>query len=278
MMRSSARRQPEGNTAGMDYSSYQHFLFERHDNGVLLITLNRPEVYNAAHEQMHSDLARIWPDVSRDDETRVAVVTGAGKAFSAGGDLAMVQRQAGNYELTTRMLTEMSDLVYNVVNCEKPVISAINGVAVGAGLVVALLADISICAADARLGDGHVRLGVAAGDHAAIIWPLLCGMARARYYLMTGEMVNGAEAERIGLVSKAVPREDVLPEALRVAQTLATGSQLAIRLTKRALNSWLRTAGPIFDQSAAYEMLTFMGADVKEGVSALREKRPPRFG
>src|SRR5262249_3743332 len=163
----------------------------------------------------------------------------------------------------------MGDLVYKMISCEKPVISAINGVAVGAGLVVALLADISICAADARLGDGHVRLGVAAGDHAAIIWPLLCGMARARYYLMTGGMVNGAEAERIGLVSKAVPREDVLPEALRVAQTLATGSQLAVRLTKRALNSWLRTAGPIFDQSAAYEMLTFMGEDVKEGVAAL---------
>ena len=261
----------------MDYTSYQHFLFERHDHGVLLITLNRPEVYNAANEQMHADLARIWTDVARDDQTRVAVVTGAGKAFSSGGDLAMVQRQAGNYELTTRMLSEMSDLVYNLVNCEKPVISAINGVAVGAGLVVALLADISICASDARLGDGHVRLGVAAGDHAAIIWPLLCGMARSRYYLMTGEMVNGAEAERIGLVSKALPREDVLPEALRIAQHLATGSQLAIRLTKRALNSWLRTAGPIFDQSAAYEMLTFMGDDVKEGVSALREKRPPRF-
>ena len=261
----------------MDYTSYQHFLFERHDHGVLLITLNRPEVYNAANEQMHADLARIWTDVARDDETRVAVVTGAGKAFSSGGDLAMVQRQAGNYELTTRMLSEMSDLVYNLVNCEKPVISAINGVAVGAGLVVALLADISVCASDARLGDGHVRLGVAAGDHAAIIWPLLCGMARSRYYLMTGEMVNGAEAERIGLVSKALPREDVLPEALRIAQHLATGSQLAIRLTKRALNSWLRTAGPIFDQSAAYEMLTFMGDDVKEGVSALREKRPPRF-
>ena len=156
--------------------------------------------------------------------------------------------------------------------------SAINGVAVGAGLVVALLADISICANEARLGDGHVRLGVAAGDHAAIIWPLLCGMAKARYYLLTGEMVDGAEAERIGLVSKALPREEVLEEALRVAQGLATGPQLAIRLTKRALNSWLRTAGPIFDQSAAYEMLTFMGEDVKEGTAALVQKRKPVFG
>jgi enoyl-CoA hydratase len=261
----------------MDYSGYRHLLFERRANGVLLITMNRPEVYNAADEVMHGELATVWPDIARDDETRVAVVTGAGKAFSAGGDLAMVQRQAGDYDRVTGMLTEMSDLVYNMINCPKPIISAINGVAVGAGVVVALMADISICAQDARLGDGHVRLGVAAGDHAAIIWPLLCGMAKARYYLLTGEMVTGAEAERIGLVSKALPAGEVLADALRVADSLAAGSQLAIRLTKRALNGWLRMAGPIFDQSAAYEMLTFMGDDVQEGIAALRAKRPPDF-
>jgi enoyl-CoA hydratase len=261
----------------MDYGGYSNLLFERRDHGVLLITLNRPDKYNAADEAMHAELARVWTDVARDDETRVAVVTGAGRAFSGGGDLAMVERMAGDYDKVTHMLGEMSDLVYNLVNCEKPLISAINGVAVGAGLVVALLADISICAADARLGDGHVKLGTVAGDHAAIIWPLLCGMAKARYYLLTGEMVDGAEAERIGLVSKSVPREEVLPEALRVAGALATGSQLAIRLTKRALNGWLRAAGPLFDQSAAYEMLTFMGEDLREGVTALRAKRPPQF-
>ena len=261
----------------MDYGSYHHLLVERRDHGVLLITMNRPEVYNAADEEMHSQLSKVWADVARDDQTRVAVITGAGKAFSAGGDLAMVQRMAGDYEKTSHMLSEMSDLVYNMINCDKPIVSAINGVAVGAGLVVALLADISICAQDARLGDGHVKLGAAAGDHAAIIWPLLCGMAKARYHLMTGEMVDGTEAERIGLVSKVLPRSEVLGEALRIADTLATGSQLAIRLTKRALNSWLRTAGPIFDQSAAYEMLTFMGPDLVEGAAALREKRPPRF-
>jgi enoyl-CoA hydratase len=262
----------------VDLASYQHLKLDRLPHGVLLITLNRPDVLNAAHEEMHAELAKIWTDVSRDAETRVAVVTGAGRAFSAGGDLAMVERQIGDYGRVTSMLAEMSDLVYNLANCEKPVLSAINGVAVGAGLVVALLADISICAADARLGDGHVRLGVAAGDHAAIIWPLLCGMARAKYYLLTGEMVSGVEAERIGLVSKALPRDEVLPEALRVAERLATGPQLAIRLTKRALNGWLRTAGPIFDQSAAYEMLTFMGADVAEGLASLRDKREPQFG
>lgn len=261
----------------MDFAGYEQLTFERREHGILLITLNRPEKYNAADEQMHGELARVWADVSQDPDTRVAVVTGAGKAFSAGGDLAMVERLAGSHERVAAMLSEMSDLVYNLVNCEKPIVSAVNGVAVGAGLVVALLADISVCAEDARLGDGHVKLGVAAGDHAAILWPLLAGMAKARYYLLTGEMLTGAEAERLGMVSKAVPRAEVLDQAMAVATTLATGSQLAIRWTKRALNNWLRTAGPIFDQSAAYEMLCFMGPDVVEGAAALREKRAPAF-
>lgn len=261
----------------MGFEDYKQLTLSRRDNGVLLITIDRPEKYNAADEEMHTELARIWADVSADPQTRVAVITGAGKAFSAGGDLAMVERMAGNYEQVSHMLGEMSDLVYNIINCDKPIVSAINGVAVGAGTVAALLADVSIAAEDAKIGDGHVKLGVAAGDHAAIIWPLLIGMAKARYYLLTGEMVTGAEAERIGLVAKALPREQVLDEALRVADALATGSQQAIRLTKRTLNNWLRSAGPTFDQSAAYEMLTFLGPDVVEGYTAIREKRAPRF-
>ena len=261
----------------MKFSDYEQLRFERPADGVLLITMDRPDKYNAADEQMHGELARVWADVSADRETRVAVITGAGKAFSAGGDLGMVTRMAGNHDRVTHMLSEMSDMVYNIINCDKPIVSAINGVAVGAGTVVALLADISICALDARLGDGHVKLGVAAGDHAAILWPLLCGMAKARYYLLTGEMITGEEAERLGMVSKAVPRDEVLGEALRVASGLAAGSQLAIRWTKRSLNNWLRMAGPIFDQSAAYEMLCFMGPDVAEGAAALTEKRAPRF-
>ncbi|HSE96575.1 MAG TPA: enoyl-CoA hydratase-related protein, partial [Methylomirabilota bacterium] len=152
-----------------------------------------------------------------------------------------------------------------------------NGVAVGAGLVVALLADVSIAAETARFTDGHTRLGVAAGDHAAILWPLLCGMAKAKYYLLTSEFLDGREAERIGLVSLCVPPDEVMSRAGAVADGLARGSQRSIRWTKRALNNWLRQAGPIFDQSLALEMLTFMDADVREGVRAIREKRPPRF-
>ena len=261
----------------MSLDHYKQLTFSRRDHGVLLITIDRPEKYNAADEEMHTELARVWTDVSADPGTRVAVITGAGKAFSAGGDLGMVERMAGDYDRVSHMLREMSNLVYNIINCDKPIVSAINGVAVGAGTVAALLADIAIAAEDAKIGDGHVQLGVAAGDHAAIIWPLLAGMAKARYYLLTGEMLTGAEAERIGMVAKALPRDQVLDEALRIADALATGSQQAIRLTKRSLNNWLRTAGPTFDQSAAYEMLTFLGPDVVEGYTALREKRPPRF-
>jgi enoyl-CoA hydratase len=259
------------------FDDYEQLRFSRHGKGVLLITMDRPEKYNATDEQMHGELARVFRDVSDDPETRVAVITGAGRAFSAGGDLAMVERLAGDHDRVSHMLREMSDMVYRIIDCEKPIVSAINGVAVGAGTVVGLLADISICAEDAKIGDGHVRLGVAAGDHAAIIWPLLCGLAKARYYLLTGEMITGAEAERIGLVSKALPREQVLDEAMRVAEVLAAGSQPAIRLTKRTLNSWVRQAAPIFDQSAAYEMLCFLGPDVVEGHTALREKRAPIF-
>ena len=261
----------------MSLDDYKQLTFSRHDHGVLLITIDRPEKYNAADEEMHGELARVWTDVAADEQTRVAVITGAGRAFSAGGDLAMVERMAGDYDRVSHMLGEMSDLVYNIINCDKPIVSAINGIAVGAGTVAALLADIAIAAEDAKIGDGHVKLGVAAGDHAAIIWPLLAGLARARYYLLTGEMITGAEAERIGMVARALPRDQVLPEALRLADGLATGAQQAIRLTKRALNNWLRAAGPTFDQSAAYEMLTFLGPDVVEGYTALREKRPPRF-
>jgi enoyl-CoA hydratase len=207
----------------------------------------------------------------------VAVVTGSGRAFSAGGDLEMVEANATDPRRLANTVREASDIVYNMINLDKPVVSAINGVAVGAGLVVALMADISIIAEDVRFTDGHTKLGVVAGDHAAIIWPLLCGMAKAKYYLLTSDFIDGREAERIGLVSLCVPRDQLLAKAFEVAERLAQGSQQAIRWTKRSLNNWLRLAGPIFDQSIALEMLTFMGEDVREGLRAIREKRPPRF-
>lgn len=260
-----------------DYSQYQHLLFERQANGLLLITINRPEVYNATDARLHWELSRVWLDIGDDPETRVVVITGAGQAFSAGGDLDMIEAYNKDMNIVAGVMKEAGDIVYNMINLDKPVVSAINGVAVGAGLAVALLADISIISERARLTDGHLRIGVAAGDHAAIIWPLLCGMAKAKYYLLTADFIDGKEAERIGLVSLAVPQEEVLPRALEVGQKLASGSQLAIRWTKRALNNWLRSAGPIFDTSLALEMMGFMADDISEGLQAVREKRPPQF-
>ena len=261
----------------MDYADYQHLTFDRRPSGVVLVTINRPEVMNATNARLHWELGQVWLTIDADAAARVALVTGAGRAFSAGGDMSLVEEMAGNAAAAARTMREASDLVYNLINLDKPVVSAINGAAVGAGLVVALLADVSIIAETARITDGHTRLGVAAGDHAAIIWPLLCGMAKAKYYLLTSEFLDGREAERIGLVSRAVPAEKLMDTAWTVAESLARGSQPAIRFTKRALNNWIRQAGPIFDQSLALEMLTFMGDDVREGMQAIREKRLPSF-
>ncbi len=261
----------------MDYAEYQHLTFDRKPSGVLLITINRPDVMNATNARLHWELTQVWLTVDADPAVRVALITGAGRAFSAGGDLGMVEDTAGNPDAIARTMREASDLVYNMINLDKPVVSAINGVAVGAGLVVALLADVSIASESARITDGHTRLGVAAGDHAAIIWPLLCGMAKARYYLLTSDFLDGKEAERIGLVSLCVPGVKLMDTAWDIATRLAQGSQPAIRWTKRALNNWLRQVGPIFDQSLALEMLSFMGPDVREGVRAIREKRAPEF-
>ena len=262
----------------MDYRDYQHLMFERRERGVVLVTINRPEVLNATNDRLHWELTQVWLTLDADETARVAVVTGAGtRAFSAGGDLEMVEANSRDPKRLARTIREASDLVYNMINTDKPIISAINGVAVGAGLVVALLADISVMSETARFTDGHTKLGVVAGDHAAILWPLLCGMAKAKYYLLTSEFIDGREAERIGLVSLCVPAEQVLPKALVIGDRLARGAQQAIRWTKRSLNNWLRQAGPIFDQSIALEMLTFMEEDVREGLAAIREKRPPAF-
>lgn len=259
------------------YAQYQHILFEKRDPNILWITLNRPEVLNAADRQLHTEFVELWDTIDADPTINCAVITGAGRAFSAGGDLQMVEDASKNYDEIIRILNEARDLVYNQLNCDTPIISAINGPAVGAGLVVALLADISIAAENARLADGHVRMGVAAGDHSAIIWPLLCGMAKSKYYLMTSGFVDGKEAERMGLVSLCVPEDELHDRAMAVATDLATGPRHAIKFTKRALNQWLLQAGPIFDHSLALEMLGFFADDMMAGVKGLREKKRPSF-
>jgi enoyl-CoA hydratase len=261
----------------MRFDDYEHLRFERPEDGLLLITIDRAEHRNAQNQTLHGELGRVWRDVYDDDATLVAVVTGKGAAFSAGGDFEMIERQIGSFSEVVHNMNDAASMVRGMIDCEKPIVSAINGDAVGAGLAVALLADISVMAPDARLSDGHLRLGVAAGDHAAIIWPLLCGMAKAKYYLMTAGFVDGREAERIGLVSRCVELDEVLPVALEIGAGLARGPQHALRWTKRTMNHWLRDAGPIFDASLAFELLNFFDADVEEGLSALREHRAPVF-
>ncbi|WP_030506542.1 enoyl-CoA hydratase/isomerase family protein [Microbispora rosea] len=246
-------------------------------DGVLRVVISEPSRRNAVDRAGHRELAEIWHDVDRDDDVRAVIVRGEGEAFSAGGDLSMIEEMMRDHATRLKVFAEARDIVYNVLNCSKPVVSAIQGPAVGAGLAVALLADISVAGRTARIIDGHTRLGVAAGDHAAIIWPLLCGMAKAKYHLLLCEPVTGEQAEAMGLVSLCVDDDQVHDRALEIATRLAAGSAEAIRLTKYALNNWLRMAGPSFDASLAMEFLGFTGPDAAEGVLALREKRPPRF-
>lgn len=259
------------------YAGYERLKLDWPAPRILQITLDTPGKLNAADDAMHGELSRIWRDIDEDPAVSVAMIRGAGKAFSAGGDLDMIDGIMDDFDTRARTWKEARDIVYNLINCSKPVVSAMHGPAVGAGLVCGLLADISIASKTARIIDGHTRLGVAAGDHAAIVWPLLCGMAKAKYYLLTSDFLDGKEADRIGLVSKAVPRDEVLPRALEIAEKLALGPQSALRWTKRSLNNWLRMAGPAFDTSLALEMLGFMSDDAAEGLRALKEGRDPVF-
>ena len=259
------------------YDGYPDLTFDRPAEGVLRLTLDAPGL-NAVDHAVHRQLADVWLTVDRDPDTRVALLQGAGRAFSAGGSFDLLDDIMDDFAARTRVMREARDLVFNVINCSKPIVSAIHGPAVGAGLVAGLLADVSVVGRSARIVDGHTRLGVTAGDHAAICWPLLCGMAKAKYYLLTCETLTGEEAERIGLVSLCVDDDSVQDRALQVATQLAQGAQSAIRWTKQTLNNWYRAQSGIFDASLAYEFYGFGGPDAREGLTSHTEKRSPHFG
>jgi enoyl-CoA hydratase/carnithine racemase len=260
------------------YEAFPSLELDRPAEHVLRLTLRAKGRLNAVSGDMHRELAALWPAIAADDATRVVLVRGADGAFSAGGDLDLVVEIASDPATRLRVFHEARDLVYNLIDCPKLIVSAMTGPAVGAGLAIGLLADVSIATPAARIIDGHTKLGVAAGDHAVIVWPLLCGIAKAKYHLLTCEPLDGAEAERIGLVSLCVPEDELEERALAVALRLAAGAQPALRHTKLALNNWLRLAGPAFDSSLALEFLDMAGPDVHEGVAAVREKRAPKFG
>ena len=259
------------------YAEFDRLTFDRPARAVLRITLDGPGL-NAVDHDVHRQLAEVWRAVDRDPETNVALIRGAGKGFSAGGSFDMLEDLTTDPVVRMRVMREARDLVVNVIDCSKPIVSAVHGPAVGAGLVAALLADVSVVGRNAKIIDGHTRLGVAAGDHAAICWPLLCGMAKAKYLLLTCDPLSGEEAERIGLVSLCVDDDEVQDRALAVASQLADGAQGALRWTKHTLNHWYRAQAAVFDASLAYEFLGFGGPDAAEGLASHVEKRPPQFG
>jgi enoyl-CoA hydratase len=240
---------------------FAHIAVTRPAPGVVLFTLNRPERMNATNDALHSELVRLPALLDADVDARAAIVTGAGRAFCVGGDWADIAGDGNDYANKIRMMRETSQILTALIEMRKPLVSAINGPAAGIGLALGLLADISVVNEAANLSDGHLRIGLAAGDHAALIWPLLCSMAKAKRYLLTGDKLTGREAERIGLVSDAVPADEVMPLALRYAISLAERSPLAVELSKRALNHWLRAAVPIFEASLGYEMVTAFDPD-----------------
>jgi enoyl-CoA hydratase len=258
------------------YARYQRLRIDWPHPRVIRLTMTNGRM-NSTDAIMHSELGAIWRDIDSDPAVSSAIIAGAGEVFSAGGDFGMIGDMINDHDTRLRNWKEAKDIVYNVINCSKPVVSAIRGPAVGAGLVCGILADISIASKTAKIIDGHTRLGVAAGDHAAIIWPLLCGMAKAKYYLLLCDTLSGEEAERIGLVSLCVEDKDLDAKAVEVAVRLAEGPQSAIRWTKYTLNNWIRQAGPTFDASLALEFLGFTGPEVKEGLEAYLQKRKPVF-
>ena len=248
------------------------------DQGVAEVVLGPEGGMPAMDAAGHAHLASLWSRLANEPGVGAILVRSEGKGFCAGGRIELVEDMLASETSRLRVMREARDLVQGMLDCDVPIVSAINGAAVGAGAAVALLADVSIAGHRAKIIDGHTRLGVAAGDHAAVIWPLLCGMAKAKYYLLTCEPLTGQEAERIGLVSLCVPDDELLAKARSVAATLAAGSPTALAFTKRSLNHWLRAAWPAFEHSLALDIHGFAGRDAREGLAALQEKRAPRFG
>ncbi|MEB8432602.1 enoyl-CoA hydratase/isomerase family protein [Cocleimonas sp. KMM 6892] len=247
------------------------------DNGVAELIFGPENQMPMTDAKGHEVLGVVWGALAAEKEVRCILVRSLGKGFCAGGTPELVESMLNDGSARLRVMQEGRALVQGMIECDLPIVSAINGAAVGAGAAVALLADVSIAGERAKIIDGHTKIGVAAGDHAAIIWPLLCGMAKAKYHLLMCSAINGTEAERIGLVSLVVPDDELLEKSREVAHTLAQSSPNAITFTKRSLNHWLRAAWPAFEHSLALEILGFEHADAHEGMAAAKERRTAEF-
>jgi enoyl-CoA hydratase len=260
-----------------DYSSYQHLICERPETGILKVTLNNPEHLNAISPPIHAEMSRIWLDVAEDSDTRAVLFTGAGRAFSAGGDVHNMQSTWRQREIHS-VMREARQIIDSMLNLPQPLIALVNGHAVGLGATLALTCDIVFAAENARIGDRHVNVGLVAGDGGTIIWPLLVGPHRAKQYLMTGQLVTGAEAAAMGLINKAVPLEQLESTGMEMARELAAQPPLAVQWTKLSVNRTLRLmAGVAFETSIAYEGASMLSEDHLEAVTGFIEKRPPNF-
>lgn len=258
-----------------DFSAYRTIRTERRGR-VLTLILDRPDKLNAADEAMHGELATIFAAAADDPHSDVIVLTGAGRAFSAGGDIVWMQKMIDEgFDQTAR---EAKRIVLDLLDCDKPVIAKVNGHAAGFGATLALFCDVIFAADHAKIGDPHVAVGLTAGDGGALIWPQLIGYARARQYLLTGDMITAAEAERIGLINRAVPAAELDATVDAFADRLAAGARIAIRTTKRAINAGLKqSAAQMMDTCLALEAISNASADHQEAVDAFRDGRPPNF-
>ena len=264
----------------MDYTRYKELIIEK-QGSVAVVTFNRPQLLNAVTMELHTELEHLWVDLAHDEEINAIVLTGAGRAFSAGGNIKkMLERyrtDEGWKQLTTTGFRS-KNLLRNMLEVPQPIVSAVNGDAMGVGATLALCSDISVMAETARIGDTHVKVGLVAGDGGAVIWPMLIGAAKAKECLLLGRVLNGIEAAQMGLVNHAVPVEQVLPKAMELARELASLPPLAVRWTKQAANMHIKAQfNLVFDAGAAHEMLTFHSEDHGEAARAFVEKRKGSF-
>ncbi len=252
------------------YDDYQRLLVQPGEDGVCTLVLSPDNATLSVDARLHAELGTIWDDLDRDPDVRSILVRGPNdEGFLLGGSLPLAQELVASSEARFRMMQEHRRFVLGMVGCSKPIVSAVRGKAVGEGTVIALMSDISIVGPGTTLLDRHVPMGVAAGDHAALVWPLLTSMAKAKYYLLLGKEISGEEAERIGLVSRVVPDAAVLDEAGAIAQQLASSPVDAVRWTKNTLNSWYQPAVPAFDASLAVEVLGFASDEFAAVVDGL---------
>ena len=265
----------------MDYSQYKHLDIAIREDGITVLTVNRPEVLNAVNAELHSELEYIWVDQQRDENVKIVIITGAGAAFMAGGDIKRMSTRAGTDEgvkFSLDVIAMGRRLCMNMLELQKPLIAAVNGDAIGLGATIALLTDRIVMSETAKIGDPHVRIGLVAGDGGAGIWPLLIGPSRAKEFLMWGTLMTGKEAAEMGLISRAVAPSDVLSTAMGWAEQLNKLPTYAVRLTKAAINSGIRQHfSSIMDVSIGFEALSMHSHDFREGATAFAEKRKPVF-